>query len=291
MFRIGIIGSDNSHADAFSKLINLKNPETGELEYPDCKVTGIFGLEKERTEEVAKNGAIEFIASTPEELIGRVDAVMIVFRHGDLHAKYAMPFLKQGIPVWLDKPFTIKNSDAKELIAASERYKTILTGGSTCKFAYDILMLKNMVKNGGRIGQVKSAMLNFPASLENEYGGIYFYGAHLVEMACAVFGYDMKSVTASRVNGDVLAVVKYENYQVALNFIEGSTQNCAYVIGDQGVILRDLDISLVYRHGLDEFIKTLRSSKLPVSHEKLFATVELLNAIKDAYESGKEIKI
>ena len=82
MFRIGIIGSDNSHADAFSKLINLKNPETGELESPDCEVTGIFGLEKETTEEVAKNGAIEFIASTPEELIGGVDKVKHVFSHG-----------------------------------------------------------------------------------------------------------------------------------------------------------------------------------------------------------------
>jgi predicted dehydrogenase len=292
MFRIGIIGSDNSHADAFSQLINLKNPKTGEFDYPDCKVTGIFGLEKERTEEVAKNGEIEFIASTPEELVGRVDAVMIVFRHGDLHAKYAMPFIKLGIPVWLDKPFTIKNSDARDLIDAAKRHNTILTGGSTCKFAYDILMLKNLVENGGgRLGNIKSAMLNFPATLENDYGGIYFYGAHLTEMCCAVFGYDMKSVIAHRLNKDVLAIVKYDKYQVALSFIDGSSRNCAYVVGDKDVILRDLDISLVYRHGLDEFIKTLRTGKIPVSHEKLYATVELLNAIKESYESGREISL
>ena len=56
MFRIGIIGSD-SHADAFSKLINLKTLKPVSSS-PDCKVTGIFGLEKERTEEVAKRGTV-----------------------------------------------------------------------------------------------------------------------------------------------------------------------------------------------------------------------------------------
>lgn len=292
MLKIGIVGSDNSHAEAFSQLINLPNAKTGEYEYPDCKVVSIFGVEKERTEQVARDGKIETIVADPSEMIGKVDAVMIVFRHGGLHAKYAMPFLKAGIPVWLDKPFTISNEDAKEIIAVSKETGTILTGGSTCKFCYDILMLKNAVENGSSAGKIQSAMINFPAELVNEYGGLYFYGAHLAEMACAAFGYDMKSVVASKNGEDVCAVVKYDRYQIVLNFINGSVKNYCFVIGDSGIITRELDISLAYRHGLDEYIKTLQNGgKIPVSHDKLYATVELLNAILESVETGREVAL
>lgn len=291
MFRIGIVGSDNSHAEAFSQLINLPNKETGEFEYPDCKVTAIFGLEKERTEQVARDGKIEFIAEKVEDMYDKVDAVMIVFRHGDLHAKYAMPFLERGIPVWLDKPFTISNEDCKMVIEASKKYNTILTGGSTCKFAYDVLMVKNARENGGRIGKIRSAMMNFPATLENEYGGIYFYAGHLAEMAATAFGYDMKSVMATENNGDVIAVLKYDDFQVALNFLADANQNTVLVIGDKGVMYRELDISFVYRLGLDEFVKTLRTGVIPVSHEKLYKTVALLNAVKESYTTKKEVAI
>ena len=291
MIKIGIIGSDNSHADAFSSLINIPNEKTGKFEYPDCKVTMIYGEEKERTEEVAKIGKIETIVSDPLEMIGKVDAVMIVFRHGGLHAKHAIPFLKAGIPVWLDKPFTISNEEAKELIALSKETGTILTGGSTCKFCYDVLMLKNAVQNNFYVGKTQVAYMNFPGTWENEYGGLYFYGAHLVEMACAAFGYDMKSVMATKSNGNVCAVVKYENYQVILNFIDGGVHNFCYVIGETGTIERRLDITLAYRHGLDEYIKTLKSGELPCSHENLYATVELLNAIVDSVNTGKEVEL
>ena len=291
MIRIGIIGSDNSHADAFSSLINIPNAKTGAFEYPDCKVTMIYGVEEARTKEVAEIGKIETIVSDPAEMIGNVDAVMIVFRHGGLHAQYAKPFLKAGIPVWLDKPFTIANEEAKELIELSKETGTILTGGSTCKFCYDVLMLKNDVENGYYIGKMQTATMNFPGTWENEYGGLYFYGAHLVEMACAAFGYDMKSVWATKHNGDVVAVVKYDNYHVTLNFIDGSVHNVCQVIGTEGTLERRLNITLAYRHGLDEYIKTLKSGVIPVSHDKLYATVELLNAIVDSVNTGKEVEL
>ncbi|NSW89352.1 MAG: Gfo/Idh/MocA family oxidoreductase [Firmicutes bacterium] len=291
MFRIGIIGSDNSHADAFSKLVNIPDPKTGEFLFPDCKITGIFGLEKKRTEEVAANGKIDFIAEKPEDLMDKVDAVMVVFRHGDLHAQYALPFIKAGIPTWIDKPFTIKNEDALSLINAAREHNTLLTGGSTCKYAYDVLMLKNAVEAGSRIGKIKSAVLNFPATLENEYGGIYFYGAHLAEMTMAAFGYNAKSVVANENNGSVIATVNYENYQVVMNFIPDSKEYYAIVYGEKGTMFREIDISFVYRLGFEKFVEMLRTKKLPMPLEHLYAPVALLNAVAESYKSKKEVAL
>lgn len=288
MFKIGIIGSDNSHAEVFSKLVNLPD-SNGYFQFPDFRVTGIFGLESERTAQVAQDGAIEYIAEKPEYLIGKVDAVMVVFRHGDLHKEYALPFIKAGIPTWIDKPFTIKNKDALELINTAKKNNTLLTGGSTCKYTYDILMVRNAVQKGGRIGKIKSAMLNFPATLENEYGGIYFYGAHLAEMTMAAFGYDAKSVIASEKNGNVVATVKYDNYQVVMNFIPGVREYYAVVFGENGTMMREIDISICYMKGFEEFAGMLRTGKIPIPLDQLYAPVELLNAVVKSYQTGTEV--
>jgi predicted dehydrogenase len=49
MIRIGIVGSDNSHAIAFSKLCNLDE----KLHVDGAKVVSIFGLDAARNKEVA----------------------------------------------------------------------------------------------------------------------------------------------------------------------------------------------------------------------------------------------
>jgi predicted dehydrogenase len=291
MYNIGIVGSDNSHAEAFAKIVNIPDKMTGKLLYPDFKVTSIFGLEEERTKEVAKQGKIDFIVEKPEDMIGKVDAVMVVFRHGDLHIKYAIPFIEAGIPTWVDKPFTIKDKDAKKLIEASIKHNTLLTGGSTCKYIYDILMIKNAVENGNRIGKIKSAMLNFPATLENEYGGIYFYGAHLVEMTMTAFGYNPKSVMASENDGNVVAIVKYDSFQVTMNFIPDSKEYYAVVFGENGTMLRELDISGCYQRGFEKFVEMVRTKELPLPLENLYAPVELLNAVVKSYSTKTEIKL
>lgn len=289
MFRIGILGSDNSHALAFSKLVNIPDEKTGEFAFPDARVTSIFGLDKKRTEEVARDGKIEFIAEKPEDLMDRVDAVMVVFRHGDLHAEYALPFIEAGIPAWIDKPFTIRISDAKRLIEAAEKNNTLLTGGSTCKYAYDVLMLKNAVENQqDKIGLV-SAALNFPADPKSEYGGIFFYGPHMAEMLMTIFGYDVQSVTATEKNGNIVAVAKYDQYQVVLNFAQSVSNYYAVLYGAKKTIIREIDISIIYKLGFAEFINMLRAGRRPFELNKLLAPTVLLHAVSEALKTGREV--
>ncbi|NJD04681.1 MAG: gfo/Idh/MocA family oxidoreductase [Ruminiclostridium sp.] len=291
MFKIGIIGSDNSHADAFAGVVNIPDKKTGEYLFPDFKITGIFGLEKKRTEEVATNGKIEYIAERPEDLMGKVDAAMVVFRHGDLHLPYALPFIESGIPTWIDKPFCIKNEDARKLFDAASRHNTLLTGGSSLKYVSDVLMVKSAVENGSRIGKLKTAMVNFPATLENEYGGIYFYGAHLAEMTMKAFGYNARSVVASENSGCVTAIVKYDAIQVTMNFIPDSKENFAVLFGENGTMVREIDITGCYLNEFEKFAQMMRTRKSPESFEHLYAPVELLNAVVRSYSDKKEIRL
>ena len=53
MIRIGIIGSDNSHAEIFSKMLNIPD-ENGEYAYPDARVVAIYGAEEARPKKLLK---------------------------------------------------------------------------------------------------------------------------------------------------------------------------------------------------------------------------------------------
>ena len=95
-YRIGIIGSENSHARAFAKVF-AKEPD-----FQDMKVVAVFGNEgREKSEKVQEYFPEAVIVDRPEEMLGLVDAVMITSRDGKFHYPYAKPFLEAGIPMFI----------------------------------------------------------------------------------------------------------------------------------------------------------------------------------------------
>jgi predicted dehydrogenase len=75
MFRIGIIGTENSHAMAFARLINLPDDATGRRLWEDAKVVGVYGPDLESAQAVYQEGRADFIAESPDDFIGRVDEI------------------------------------------------------------------------------------------------------------------------------------------------------------------------------------------------------------------------
>ena len=96
MYRIAILGSENSHAAAFAKIVK------GGLglgdRYPDFEIEGAYGSSPQANENLKELG-VPYIAENYDEFAGKVDAVMITARHGDNHLKYAEPYFKSGIPM------------------------------------------------------------------------------------------------------------------------------------------------------------------------------------------------
>lgn len=289
MIKIGIVGSDNSHALWFSKIANLKDAD-GKYAYEDVRVTALFGLDEERTKFVAKEGNIEYIAKTPEDLMSRVDAVMVVFRHGNLHYEYALPFIQAGIPTWIDKPFTIDLEEADKLIQLAKEHQVLLAGGSTCKYGYDVLMLQNSFKELNKDQSVISAAFNFPGDLNSEYGGIYFYGGHAIEILTTIFGHAIRSIKTDVHCNNLIAIVKYDTFTVTINFSQ-TDQFFGTIYTDSKVVTREIDISMVYKLGFSKFVEMLRTGKMVEDYESLRQPVKLLNALEQSIQTEKEIFI
>jgi len=90
MYRIAILGTENSHALTFAKLINLPGAD-GKKPFPDMDVIGVYG-DDESAKAVTREAGVRYIAESPDEFVGRVDAVMVTARKGSLHFPYAKPY-------------------------------------------------------------------------------------------------------------------------------------------------------------------------------------------------------
>jgi len=291
MYRIGIIGTENSHAMAFAKIINLPSPLTGKLLYPDAKVVGVYGPDKSTAQPIVDEAKAEFVAECPEEFFGKVDAMLITNRKGSLHAGYAMPFIEKGLPLFIDKPFTSCVKEANALVEAAKKSGSKLSGGSGVKLAYDVLMLQNSVRNLVASGDMVSGSMNFAADPESEYDGFYFYSPHLTEMALTVFGHDVRSVFTRDNDGSRISIWRYDDFDVSLHYSKNTPASSAVIYSKTGNIMRNIDVSMIYSHEVEHFIHMLRTGEMPESYESLVMPVRMIAAVEESVKTGAEVKI
>ncbi|MEG1447313.1 MAG: Gfo/Idh/MocA family oxidoreductase [Ruthenibacterium sp.] len=291
MFRIGIIGTESSHALAFAKILNAKNPDTGEYDYPDVRVVAVYGPDHVSENEICAQAEIPYIAQNPKEFFGRVDAVMITSRKGSQHAFYAMPFIEQGMPVFVDKPFTADVREAKALIEKAKNCKALLTGGSGCKYASDVLILKNDVETLISNNEFLTGCITYAADKNSEYDGFFFYAPHLTEMALTIFGYDMCSVKAYERENIVTVIVRYNTFDITLYYAKDVSDIDCIIIGKKANYYRKIDISMIYSHEVQQFVQMLRTGVMPMTYEQLMRHTEIISGIITSMTTGKEIQV
>ena len=286
-YNIGIIGTENSHADGFCRLFNEPQKD-GNFLYPDCKVTVCYGNYPEANETIAKKYPGVKIAANIEEIISTVDAVMVTARDGKYHAGFAKPFIEKGIPAFVDKPFASDVKEAVSLVELAKEKGVLLCGGSSLKYSKEIAELKNFRAEKG----VKGGFVAAPVNFKNEYGDFWFYASHLAEMCMEVFGWDPVSVYAKENGESVFAIANYDNFSVTCNFI-----NHCYSAYSGGVfvesesLIRSVGLDGIEKAETDEFVNMLNSGKTRYGYDELIAPVRFIAAVKRSYETGKEIKI
>lgn len=280
MIRIGIIGSENSHATAFSEIFNNVG------KYPDMRVVGIYGEDPAESKKIFDKCSLEFIARDARDMLGRVDAVMVTSRDGSLHARYARPFLEAGLPAFIDKPFTSDGPEAAALLDLARESGSPVMGGSSVKLTPDVQAIKARARAMREGGKLIGGHAWAPVNMVNPYGNFYFYSAHLVENALAIFGYAPARVSAIARAKGVFAVLEYEDVCVHLSFLEGNYRYGVTLLSDE-VETRDISLDGCYEIEVSHFAHMLRTGQSPQTREELAAPVFVLNAIERAYATGK----
>lgn len=281
MYRIAILGCENSHADAFIKLIQAGN-------YPEVEVVGVYTDDESANERMRNNYGV-YTAASFDEFVGRVDGVMVTARHGDNHLKYLRPYLSTGMPVFIDKPATASVDDARELAALLEKYKNPFSGGSSVALTPEV---QGMAAAAVEHGKLFGGHVRAPIDLKNPYGDFWFYSQHLVQMMQEVFGYHPTSVRAMQAPNGVTTIYRYPECDVYAEFVSGNYEYYISISAADGVHGTPVYVSeSIYGREMDNYYKILTGGDSPMSASDFFAPVFVIDATIRALASGNEEKI
>ncbi len=196
--RIGIIGLDTSHSVAFTKSLNSS---TANPVYDGFKIVAAYPQgsrdilsSTERipgyTEDVKKLG-VEIVSSI-QELLSKVDYVLLETNDGRLHLEQAIEVFKSGKTTFIDKPIAASLQDAKAIFMEAEKYQVPVFSASSLRFSTGMQEIKN-----GKIGAVLGADTYSPMKFEKTHPDLFWYGIHGVEMLFTVMGTGCVSVQRS----------------------------------------------------------------------------------------------
>lgn len=196
MLRLGIVDFDSSHSIEFTRRFNHVGVDRDQFVDGARVVAGWPGnsiMAPERIagfrEQVSACGVD--IVDTPDALIGRIDAALILSLSGSAHLERARPFLEAGIPTFVDKPFTCNVGDAEEIVRLADKNRTTMFNSSALPFAEEIETFR---ARAPQIGPLHGVVAYGPAHRAPGNPGLFHYGIHAVSILYSLMGPGCESV-------------------------------------------------------------------------------------------------
>ncbi|HOK56231.1 MAG TPA: Gfo/Idh/MocA family oxidoreductase [bacterium] len=289
--KIGIIGFDTSHVVAFTKLLNDENDpfhvKGGKViaGYPSfspdiqASYSRVEGFKKELVEKYN----IE-IVNTIEELIEKVDAVLLESVDGRRHLKEAETVIKSKKTLFIDKPLAANYSDAKKIYKMADEYKCPVFSSSSLRFDYNFTKIKNDIN----IGEILGCDAFSPCTLESTNPGFFWYGIHGVEILYTFMGKGCRKVYCEKTEDFHFATGIWDDNRIGSvrGIRKGFLNYGATVFTEKKVIHVTYSTEIpIYAQLLKEIIKFFITGKPPVEKEE---TLEIMKFMECALISEKE---
>jgi predicted dehydrogenase len=282
--RVGIIGLDTSHSTAFAKLLNSETSEYGGYKVVAAYPHGSKDIESSTrripgyTDEVRKLG-VEIVSSI-QDLLKKVDVVLLETNDGRLHLEQALEVFKAGKTVFIDKPVAASLSDAMAIYQAAEKYKVPVFSSSSLRYMSN---MDDILKNKSA-GKVLGAETFSPCTLEATHPDFFWYGIHGVEALYTVMGTGCKTVSRIHTpDTDVVTGVWEDNRIGTFRGLRaGKTGYGGYVFGDKAIkLLGDYN---GYAPLLADIITFFQTKVPPVTSTE---TIEIFTFMEAAHESTR----
>jgi hypothetical protein len=291
--RLGIIGTDTSHATAFTKVFN--DPSSPE-HIPGVKVVAAYkggspDVESSRTrvdkyaEELKTQWGIEFVDSIPA-LVAKVDAVLLESVDGRVHLEQAKPVIAAGKPLFIDKPLAATLEDALEIARLAKAAGVPWFSSSSLRYAPFVVELAREPNDG---------VISWgPGPLEeHHYLDLAWYAIHPVEVLYTLMGPGCVEVTRTYTEGADVVVGKWKDGRTGV--VRASRPYGGYgAVAFRGnkVLQSPPDPKFSYALMLKEVVKFFQTGKPPVPNEVTLEMFAFMDAAQKSREQGgKPVKL
>jgi len=233
--RAGIIGTDTSHVPEFTRLFKS---------HPEWRVRVVAAfkagcpdqpISANRVEGFAKTIHEQYgveLAHSIEELLPKVDVVLLESVDGRPHLAQATPVLKAGKRLFIDKPLAASLADARQIVQLANETGTPFFTSSSYRFHPDIPRLRT---NPG-VGKVVKVQGASPLNKIAHHPDLFFYGVHGVEALYAVLGTGCVSVSRKTDRGADVTTGKWQDGRLGIyhELVKGQPLPMIRVWGTEG---------------------------------------------------------
>lgn len=289
--RLGIVDCDTSHVVAFTQRVNhvgIAEDQWVEGAQIVAAVPMESQVSPERvgpfTEQLRGYG-IE-ILDRPEQLLGRIDAVLIEAVDGSVHHARALPFIEAGVPLWVDKPLTCSAAEARSLVEAARRKGVPLLSASSLRFD---LPIQDVLARREEIGSVLGVDAYTPASTHPRNPGLFHYAVHGVEMVYALMGAGCRRVRGVHHDAVDLVVGEWDGGRVAtVRGTRAGSYGLGFTAFGEKKVVSATSSTYFYREMLKRIVQMLETGESPVSGEELIEVVAFQEAANASMDQGGE---
>ncbi len=220
MLKVGLIGINegNGHPYSYSSIFNGFNEglietcpfdvikkyliETHQNKHiiSNAKVTHIWTQDIEVSKNIANFAYIPNVVEHVDDLIGKIDAVIIARDDIENHWLFAKKFIENGIPVFIDKLLTNNFYELEQLLDCCKTTGCKIMATSSSRFTPEIY-------------EAKKKLLNTPENIRYIHGVSKVtwlrYANHLLDGICHLFGTDFESVqnVSNKTHKDIVHIV------------------------------------------------------------------------------------
>jgi predicted dehydrogenase len=277
---IGIIGAENSHTRGFGKLFNIDKA------FPGVEVKYVWGETEAFAKDAMERGGIPNMVKDPKEMMGKIDALIVDHRHAKYHLEAALPFVKEGIPTFIDKPFCYRVEEGARFLEIARSRGTPVTSYSSIAHSDATLDIKEQLAELGEINQI---IRSGPVELDSPYGGVFFYGVHIVQPLLYMFEQKVEKVRVNENGENSGANLIFDNGMMAsLVFTTKKYGWQTFVETDEGIV--ELQSRVEEKKPAKNYVDMVtmfQTGKEPRSHQSILEGVAVLEALEKSVNSGQ----
>lgn len=290
---LGLIGfsEGNGHPFSWSAIINGYNQKyLGECPYPiirsyltdkenlnqnidNVNVTHVWTQKKEYSKLISNFSNIPNIVNNYRDMIGNIDALLLARDDYENHFELSEPFIKAGIPVYIDKPIAVRKNELNTLLS-SQLYSGQIFSHSALRFAKEFNFDQNYLN---KFGNIKEIIAISPKDWPR-------YSIHIIEPVVNSFklNENFQILDTNKFDeGRTELKVKWDNNLIAQFVTTGkSTDQLSIEIRgtDSTEVVKFHDTYNAFRTCILEFINGVKNNSNFYSEKELYLYVKLIEA-------------
>jgi predicted dehydrogenase len=183
-------------------------------------------------------------------------------------------------------------SEGREFLRLAESLGTPVSSWSTSAHTDRTADLKKQVEE---MGQIKNFVAFAPVDIESQYGGVFFYGVHIVDQILNIFGDKIDKVRVSKKGNTATGSLLFNNGMLAtiiFTTMGGSDHSGMFAETKKGIVevISDVKETDPPKYYVD-MVELFRTGKNARSHDRILYSIGVLEALEKSVGSDQWEKV